>query len=54
MSPEGAKRFDWPTVAEAIMDVYDFIAQGGEKVTLASEGRALNRNWNRFIRGRGE
>ena len=54
MSPEGAKRFDWPTVAEAIMDVYDFISQGGEKVTLASEGRALNRNWNRFIRGRGE
>jgi phosphatidylinositol alpha-mannosyltransferase len=44
----GAERFDWPVVARAILDVYEFITpadEGGnfEKVRLASEGRARGR-----------
>ncbi|MBM3719089.1 MAG: glycosyltransferase family 4 protein [Actinobacteria bacterium] len=50
MSSEGAKRFDWPVVAEKIMDVYDLVSGAGEKVVLASG----NRSWNKLIRGRGE
>lgn len=49
-SSEGAKRFDWPVVAEQIMDVYDLVSGNGEKVVLASGNRA----WSKLIRGRGE
>ena len=49
-SPEGAKRFDWPLVAEQIMDVYDLVSAGDEKVILASG----NRPWNKLLRAREE
>lgn len=48
-SPEGAERFDWPVVARAIMDVYEFVTpqrEDGsyEKVRLASENRSRARS----------
>jgi phosphatidylinositol alpha-mannosyltransferase len=47
-SPKGAERFDWPVVARAIMDVYEYITPQNEdgsfeRVRLSSESRGRSR-----------
>ena len=49
ISPQGALRFDWPLVAQAIMDVYEYISPklddgSYEKVRLASDSRTRVRS----------
>jgi phosphatidylinositol alpha-mannosyltransferase len=39
-----AKKFDWESVSQQILDVYEVAIAGGTGVTLASE----NRGWRRL------
>jgi phosphatidylinositol alpha-mannosyltransferase len=40
-----AQIFDWDVVAQEIFSIYEMAMVGGEKITLASDGRS----WNRFL-----
>jgi phosphatidylinositol alpha-mannosyltransferase len=40
---EKAKSFDWATVGEQILSVYDLALTGNTKIKLNSEGRIWNR-----------